>query len=347
MKKIIKNLLFYSFMGIITAIILYYFIFSKDGLLDFIKNNHHLNITWILLACLFQILNLMADVKINHTLLSPKFKQVNMWESLKTAMIGQFFNYVTPSSTGGQPMQIYYLSRINVDVGYSTSVFLQKLLVWQVSCMIYGSSIFIFNFNVIKDCLKTPLVLILSIAGLLIQILMVLIIVMCSLNKGLIQKISDFLFSLMKKFKSLKRLTDKQDYCNSQIENFHKTSRELLSNPKLLIKIFGFTFLQLTFIYYVPYCLYRSFYLNGESAVNVISLQAFVNLVSSMIPLPGATGVAEISYDSIFAELFGSFIKPSTILWRLITYYGMIILTLPFVYSMRKKHPKVKGKDEV
>ena len=50
-----------------------------------------------------------------------------------------------------------------------------------------------------------------------------------------------------------------------------------------------------------------------------------VDLAASFIPLPGGTGVAELSFTAIFASLMGSDIFWAMLIWRILTYYSYII----------------------
>ena len=67
------------------------------------------------------------------------------------------------------------------------------------------------------------------------------------------------------------------------------------------------------------------------------TLCACVLGVSCMVPLPGAAGASEGSFYVFFSMFFTSAtIKPATLLWRIITYYSVILITAPFSRITRK-----------
>ena len=45
------------------------------------------------------------------------------------ALVGQYYNAATPFASGGQPVQVYYMSRFGVSAGNSSSVLIIKFYV--------------------------------------------------------------------------------------------------------------------------------------------------------------------------------------------------------------------------
>ena len=65
-------------------------------------------------------------------------KTIKISTIFKQAVITQFFNGITPFSTGGQPMEIYMLNKCGVSVGKASNIVLQNSMVYQVALVIYG-----------------------------------------------------------------------------------------------------------------------------------------------------------------------------------------------------------------
>ena len=59
-------------------------------------------------------------------------------KNLKYAAIGFFFSAVTPAASGGQPMQIYYMSKDDIAVSSSTIALLLNLTSMQITNNFYG-----------------------------------------------------------------------------------------------------------------------------------------------------------------------------------------------------------------
>lgn len=96
-------------------------------------------------------------------------------------------------------------------------------------------------------------------------------------------------------------------------------------------------------IYSLPFFIYCVF--NGyapELYGTFFVMGVLVDLASSFIPLPGGTGMNEVSFLAIFAPYFtGGSIVWAMLLWRFFTYYLYLILgfgmmTYDVAYGNRK-----------
>ena len=102
-------------------------------------------------------------------------------------------------------------------------------------------------------------------------------------------------------------------------------------NKKMLTLICFLTVIQLTFIFAIPYTVYRAFNFYGARVFDMITGQAFVTMVSSFMPLPGGSGAAEGSFYVFFEMFFTpNTIKSAILVWRIITYFMNIIIFAPF-----------------
>ena len=85
---------------------------------------------------------------------------------------------------------------------------------------------------------------------------------------------------------------------------------------------------QLFLYFSITYVIYLGFGLSETDLFTIIACQAFVLMISSFVPLPGAMGAAEGSYAAFFGDIFGSFTAFSTFIWRFLTFYLPIIIGL-------------------
>lgn len=77
-----------------------------------------------------------------------------------------------------------------------------------------------------------------------------------------------------------------------------------------------------------------------------ICIQSFVLFTANLIPLPGASGGAELAFTMYFGSFFKigaiSKIKPAILMWRFITYYGAMLISAPFSYFTKGKGVTMK-----
>lgn len=71
----------------------------------------------LILCVVFMIGYWLSEASTIHVMLKSMHPKMKFWNSWLTTIIGQYFNCITPSSTGGQPMQAYYLVKFGVPLG--------------------------------------------------------------------------------------------------------------------------------------------------------------------------------------------------------------------------------------
>ena len=87
-------------------------------------------------ACMFLFVNCEAA---NIRLLMRTFgKKVSYWRSLSYAFTDFYFTAITPSATGGQPMQLYYMVRDGFGAAHSSFSLLATAAVYQMTVLVYG-----------------------------------------------------------------------------------------------------------------------------------------------------------------------------------------------------------------
>lgn len=327
--KTIFNIIVFGLCGFMVL----YFCFSKGGLIELINSSQHIDVFWLMLAISAHLLNIVLDSVLLYRFLSRSSKGVKLTHSIKAAMAGQFFCAVTPSSTGGQPMQIMILSHYGIDAGKATSALVQKFLVWQFTLTGYTIAVILLRFNFFAERLS-PFLWVMSAIGFVVQAAMIFVLILVSFSHKITFRLISWLCRLGAKIRLIKNPDETIDKIEQQLVYFHNSNKEFSKHKGFIAVNYILTIIQMTAIYVVPYCVYRA--LSPESQISVgvfdiISAQSFVNMVSSLVPLPGASGAAELSFAGFFNGIFDdTTMKSAILIWRTITYYGTIFISAPF-----------------
>lgn len=344
-KRIDGKLIFNIAVFGLSIFLITYFIFSENGLKDFLKAAQNISLVWLGLAIFLQLFNVFIDILIVYIFVKERYKSFSFRQAVKVGLVGCFFNAVTPASTGGQPMQIYLMSKMNIDVGFSTSVLVQKFFIYLSTSFATSVIMIVLKSKIFFDAVDSLLMWGFVIVGILSQLVIVFGVVIVTINEKFTNKMILFIAKCLGKIRIVKNVDKKKDKIMSQLECFHKANKELYKKPKLVVFSYAIVFVQCIAIYSVVYCVYRSMGLTGAGLFDMISAQAIVNLISSMIPLPGASGAAELSFSMFFSIFFTpGTIKSAILLWRFITYYAMIIITAPFSFLTKGS---VKNKNSI
>ena len=122
-----------------------------------------------------------------------------------------------------------------------------------------------------------------------------------------------------------------REFVDGEVYSFSekfKLSAGHLSSMALTVVI---TMMQLGFCYLVPYFLMLAFGHHDVDFFSVMAASAFVQLLSSAVPLPGGTGGAEGGFALFLGHFYGSAATAGYLLWRLITFIAPTILAAPLL----------------
>ena len=131
-KNINKNTII---LLILTTIILY--LVLKDDFDLIIKTLSSMNCWFILLAIIFFLLYIVLRAYVNYKIVNNP-KKISLKEAIKHNLITQFFNGVTPFSTGGQPMEVYMLKEHGIKTSRAATYTIQSFIFYQVALVICG-----------------------------------------------------------------------------------------------------------------------------------------------------------------------------------------------------------------
>ncbi len=333
--------------GLCVGIILYFF-FSKDGLNDLIHSDTPVIWYWIVCAVASQLMFMFLESVVIYLFIKDGWKKFRFRDAVRVAFMGLFWSAITPSSTGGQPMQVYLMySKMHIEIGYSTSRLMQKFMVYQVVLTLISLTAVLTNIPFIMSNKNISYILLLLAFGFVSQFAVTGMVLLFSFSPNLSRKLIMFFAKVLNKIKIIKNVDEKVEGIDQQLNAFHTSNKDIYKKPKLLISSFILTFLQFIAMFLVPYFIFRSFGFDHASPVQLISSQAFVNLMSGMIPIPGASGAAELGFTAFFSTFFiNGTLKSAALIWRVINYYGVIALTGPFSYMTKDKAEEAKKLEE-
>ena len=338
MKKInseLKNKLNILLLILVTIIVLY--ISLKDNFYDVIIGISKLNIFWIVIALIFifgyyflRALSLYNFIK--------KFKSdIEFKKILKIVFITQFFDGITPSSSGGQPYQIYAFKKEKIEITDATTIVIQNFIVYQIALILLGFIAVISNkylnlFETVGPIKKLILL------GFIINVIVIIALFSLAFMKKFNKIIIKATINILSKIKIVKNKEEKLEKTNEYIEKFNDGTKKLLKDKINFIKTILFNLLALILFYTIPAVLI--FGLGDYKSINIynsIIASAYVMLIGTFIPIPGATGGLEYA----FTQFYGVFITGPTLtlimlLWRSMTYY-LGVITGSILLNIRKK----------
>lgn len=325
MKKILQNKKI-NFVVLIILTIVVLFFSLKGNFLGTIEQITNINFMWLFISVLL-LIGYWLFSSIAMKFITDKFnRHISLKEIFRINIITQFFNGVTPSSSGGQPYQIYALKKSGLNLVDSTNVSIQTFVCYQFSLVLLGFIAFLFNkiFNIFAPVKFLKLLVVL---GFIVNISIAIFLFMVTITKNMNKKIINAIINLGVKLKIIKNKDEISKKTNNSIGQFQRGTYLLLKDKKILVVAVLCQFIGLISLYSIPLALLIGM---GNYQFNLglsIIVTAYVMVAGSFVPLPGGTGGLEYA----FLTFFGNFIGGSTLnalmlIWRFVTYYlGMIV----------------------
>ena len=332
-KKIIKN----SFLFVLLIILTYYFIFKKIDRKGINEALQQTNLLFILVACILAAGNIIFESINIYRTLNMLDEKVNFRQALKYGIVGFFFSAITPAATGGQPIQVYYMHKDGIPYTHATVAILIQSFAYLTAMVSLGVIGFIINYDYISDLGFLEYFFFI---GLLANSLIILITLIAMFSKRIAKKLVDFVHSIINKFNPDKANSFKEKI-EKQLVEYHDSAKFIIKNKNIMIKTIFTAFCQLISYHSIAYFVYLALGLAHLNYFKITSLQSFLYLSVSILPLPGTVGVNETGFSLLYSPLINKNIVDSAmLLTRGVGFYLVVIITgvILLIYSLRKKH---------
>ncbi|MDO5292825.1 MAG: lysylphosphatidylglycerol synthase transmembrane domain-containing protein [bacterium] len=285
---------------------------------------------WLVLALLCMVGYCLLESGVLYCTANCIKRKLSFVNAFRTTMVGQLFNNITPFASGGQPMQLYYLTKSSFQLGEASSILLMKFIVYQSALIVYSTVLIFIRYSFFsKQVSKLGYFIGL---GFTVNMFVVIGLFLIGFLPGFATRLTKGIIAFLSKIRIIKNKEKTTDHAISNIEGFHNGFRQLMLQKRVLFQSVAITIAQLTCFFIIPFCICMALGIEVGSIISVVAASSFVMMISAFIPLPGASGGAEGS----FYLLFGIFIiKPgltavALLLWRFITYYLPIIVGIFF-----------------
>ena len=254
--------------------------------------------------------------------------KLKKWTCFLFSSVGFFFSCITPSATGGQPAQIYYMKKEKISIPVSTVILMIVTITYKLVLVVIGIGIAIFGRGFLHKYLEGILpVFYLGLALNIFCVTFMTILVFHPLLAKAIMvkgmKLLERLHLVKKKDGRLKKLEDSMD-------TYRNTAAYLKNNPFVIVKVIGITFIQRMALFAVTWFVYQAFGLHGTGFWDILFLQAVISVSVDMLPLPGGMGISETLFLTIFSPVFGGLLLPGMVLSRGLGYYGELLISAVF-----------------
>ena len=329
----IKNIRKNTILVLIITILSLYIILRKDWR-DIILSFQNIQVFYIALAFLFFFFSIIVRGYINYKITGDREK-LSIREAIKHNIIVQFFNGITPFSTGGQPMEIYMLTEHDIPLPLATNQVIQSAIFYQIALVLFGVFAILLNllFGFFPQDTATNYFVAL---GFLMNLGVAVVLFFLSSSKRITIKIGNIFKWIVHQLKI--QVEDQE--IDKILEDYYQSFQKMKKNRKLVVEGIFFNLLSLACLYSVPYFVVLAMSSNSLSFFETLISSAYVYVMASFIPIPGSSGGIEYAFSKVYYHFVSAdVLSAALILWRFITYYFGIILGA-MVFNLEKRGKK-------
>ena len=255
-----------------------------------------------------------------------QYQQVPKRNCIKYSYVGFFFSCITPSASGGQPAQLYYMNRDKVDVSVGAVILLIVTILYKFVLVFLGTLIFIFRHSLISEYIQGAAFF--FYLGMALNVICVIVMFLVVFHQPLASRIIICLVKGGEKIHVLRRKEERIRKLEDSMMEYHKAAAVIQEHKKLIAGMFGVTLVQRLIHFSITYLIYRGLGLSALGIVDVVALQCVISIAVDMLPLPGGMGISEGLFLSIFRKIFtGGLLYPAMLLSRGISYYALLLIS--------------------
>ena len=324
-KKNIFNAAFLLLVLIITL----YSVFHGENLSELLMYLKQGDFRYWILGAVFVVGFIESESLIIYYMMKVLGENVKLTHCFLYSFVGFFFSLITPSATGGQPAQLYFMKKDKLSLPTSTMVLLIVTITYKLVLVVLGLLVMILRPEPVWELLKPIygwcyLGIFLNVVCVFGMLILVFHPTLASRIVLFCVRLFDRMFKTDKEKKYGERLERAMEKYRNAAEFFYK-------NIRVIINVFLITCVQRFLLFAVTYLVYKSFMLNFTSAGVVITLQGMISVAVDMLPLPGGMGISEHLFERIFTPVCGAkLITPIMVVSRGLSFYAQLLISAVF-----------------
>ncbi len=343
MKNRIRKNIGLLYIVVLTAVLLV-ILARSDELPGMIKTLGQLRVEWVWAAAGCIVLYLLARAATLQYYLRSRQCGQPFWDTLIISCIGQFYSAITPSASGGQPLQVLAMHQRGIPISIATAAVSIKFIGFQTAFMLLGGVLWGTHMHMVADQLG-PVRWLVAL-GYLINALLIALVVLTMVNRSAVDRVVAWLIRLGQRLHLIRDREKAQAKADDMLTDYRTSLLTLTNRPMDAVVMFALSLAQVALYMVVVCCLYQAFKLQGVDWQSLLTLQLLLFITAAFVPLPGAAGAQEGGFYLFFRGVVPEGdIMAMMVCWRFFTYYLLLILGLFGVIADGVMRSVRRGKD--
>ena len=284
--------------------------------------NPDFNVLYLLLAVgCFGVALLTESLKYSYMLKKRGFKTKKSL-GFTAAVIGKYYDNLTPAGAGGQGFQMYHLSSAGCDAGTAGGLPILGFLGLQFAFVLIGLVTMICGTAYIGDLV---FIRVTAIVGLVFYAFVPACILFFAVAPHILEAIVGWGTRMLGKLHILKDAEKTNAKAIESLQSYTDALRTFSKDKKQMVMIFILSLIyQLAFMC-MPFFILKFF--GAEMGfIDCFCRVVYIYAAIAIIFTPGNSGAAEASFYTVFSVLSDGEIFWGMLVWRALCYYSWIVL---------------------
>jgi len=324
--KSTKKYLLSIFFFLVLLVLTFYLIYKNNDINSVFASLANISYEYVIIGIGLIILYLLTESIYIKIILKSLNCRIKLWQGFVYSCVEFYFSAITPSSTGGQPAQAYYMHKDKIPLTKSSVTLLLNTIIFKLVLIIMGIIAIIFFPGLIFY--NSTLFTIIFVFGMVVNTLVIICCLMLMYSKYWVKVIAESLIKLGAKLHIIKNKEEKLQNFYKHLIEYQESAKYIKEHFSVSVKVFLITIIQRLAMFSVAFVVYKAFGLTGYSYIELVVVQIVVAIAIDSLPLPGGIGASEAMLLLIYDKIFGNEIAlPAMLVTRGISYYFCLILS--------------------
>ncbi len=321
----IRKFILYAALFIAVMLLTFWNVFRGQDFEGMISAVRELSVLHLTAAIILAISFVAGESLMIWYLLRETGENQSLFRCLSYSFTGFFFSGITPSASGGQPMQLYYMNRDGCSFSASFAILMVVAVFNKLAMALMGMGLLLFWRGQANSYLQGYFGL--FCLGLALHIGWVIILFLIMFRTAWIKAILLWAENIPVRLKLWKKSEDRKEKIEQFFAGYQETVGLLQEHKKVVaVTVIG-SVLQRCCMFALVCVVYRGLGLKGTALTDIFLLQAGVSVAVEMLPIPGAQGITEVMYGSVFGGIFPEhYLVASMCIVRGISFYLVLVI---------------------
>ena len=326
---------------------------SRGSEKTFIEVFSNVNVKYLLISVATLLAMMLLDSLKYYVIMHATKVKASYPTALTVGLLGKYYDYITPFSSGGQPMQIYYLHKKGIGAGESSAIIFIKfafnMSMWLTICF----CLMLFNRDVllqyVTDGTQLKLFQIAGWIGFVVNCALPVLIVCCVLLPRMTWAITRWVLNVGNKLKIVKNKDVLFARARHAVVAFVAAFISMLKKPfhslVLAILCIAEPLLGMMLPYFVVVALGGTAITpSSELMFAIMTLNVYAQMTVTVVPTPGNSGAMESAFMMTLVSVSEGVLFWTVFSWRFLSYYSYIIIGLIItIYHLIRNNRKKKS----